>query len=212
MASTAHGPGAVRRPHRRPPRRTRWPRRIGGVLATAGLLGVAVLMWTMIAPSKDATTTLSPDAPAATATPAAKSSPAKAKAKHKRRLSKAQLASRTEAVGLMRRQGYLPTRLADYDPRHELRVLIGYRNGDPLGPRRAFFFVGKRYIGNDSAGGSSKVVVGESGKRWVRLAYGVYAPGAKPCCPASTAKVRFEWTGGALVPQGTIPLGRVATG
>jgi hypothetical protein len=211
MASTAHGPGAVRRPHRRPPRRTRWPRRIGGVLATAGLLGVAVLMWTMVAPSKDATTTLTTNAPAATATPAAKS-PAKAKAKRKPGLTKAQLASRTEAIGLMRRQGYLPTRAADYDPTHELRVLIGYRNGDPLGPRRAFFFVGKRYIGNDSVGGSSKVVVGKSGKRWVRLAYGVYAPGAKPCCPASTARVRFEWSGSALVPQGTVPVGRVATG
>jgi LppP/LprE lipoprotein len=211
MATTAHDPGAVRRPHRRPPRRTRWPRRIGGVLATAGLLGVAVLMWTMVAPSKETTTTLTPDAPAATPTPAAKSQ-AKAKRKSKPGLTKAQLAARTEAVGLMRRQGYLPTRLSDYHPEHELRVLIGYRNGDPLGPRRAFFFVGKRSIGNDSAGGSSKLVVGKSGKRWVRLAYGVYAPGAKPCCPASTTRVRFEWTGTALVPQGTIPLGRVATG
>jgi hypothetical protein len=212
MASTAHGPGAVRRPHRRPPRRTRWPRRIGGLLGTAGLLGVAVVMWTMIAPSKE-TAPLTSDAPAATATPAGKA-PAKAKAKRRSKpgLTKAQLASRTEAVGLLRRQGYLPTRLSDYHPSHELRVLIGYRNGDPLGPRRAFFFVGKRYVGSDSLSGSSKLVAGKAGKRWVTLAYGVYAPGAKPCCPASTTRVRFEWTGSALVPQGTIPLSRVATG
>jgi hypothetical protein len=213
MASTAHGPGAVRRPHRRPPRKTRWARRIGGLLGTAGLLGVAVLMWTMIAPSKDATAPLTTDAPAATATPAAKA-PAKTKAKRrsKPRLTKAQLASRTEAVALLRTHGYLPTRLSVYDPSHELRVLIGYRNGDPLGPRRAFFFAGKRFVGNDSLSGSSKLVAGKAGKRWVTLAYGVYGPGAKPCCPASTTRVRFEWTGSALVPHGTIPLGRVATG
>lgn len=211
MASTAHGPGAVRRPHRRPPRRTRWPRRIGGMLATAGLLGVAVLMWTMVAPSKDATTALTPGAPAATATPAAQT-PAKAKRRSKPGLTKAQLASRGEAVALMRRQGYLPTRLSDYRPKHELRVLVGYRNGDPLGPRRAFFFVGKRYVGNDSLSGSSKLVVGKGGKRWVTLTYGVYAPGAKPCCPSSTTRVRFEWTGSALAPRDAIPLGRVATG
>jgi hypothetical protein len=213
MASTARGPGAVRRPHRRPPRRTRWPRRIGGVLATAGLLGVAVLMWTMVAPSKHSTASLVRDAPAATPTPAAKQhAKKKAKAKVKRGLTAAQLAARTEAVAVMQRQGYLPTRVADYAPKHELRVLVGYRNGDPLSPRRAFFFVGKRFIGNDSTAGSSKLVVGKSGNRWVTLTYGVYAPGAKLCCPASTTKVRFEWSGSALAPKGAIPLGRVASG
>jgi hypothetical protein len=180
------------------------------MLATAGLLGVAVLMWTMIAPSNDATTGLAPEVPAATATPAPK--PHASKPKSKPGLTKAQLAARGDAVALMRRQGYLPTRLADYAPKHELRVLVGYRNGDPLGPRRAFFFVGKRYVGNDSIGGSSKLAVRSSGNRSVTLAYGVYAPGAKPCCPARTTKVRFEWTGSSLAPQGTIPPGRVATG
>jgi hypothetical protein len=181
------------------------------VLATAGLLGVGVLMWTMVAPSHDNTASLVPFAPAATPTPVAKKH-TKAKPKAKKGLSAAQRAARTEAVSLMQKQGYLPTRLADYAPKHELRVLVGYRNGDPLSPRRAFFFVGKKFIGNDSTAGSSKLVVGKSGNRWATLTYGVYAPGAKPCCPASTTKVRFEWSGTALAPKGSIPLGRVATG
>jgi hypothetical protein len=213
MASTARGPHTARRPRRRPPRRTRWPRRIAGVLATAGLFGVAVLMYTMVAPSHDGTeAALVPEAPAAA--PAKAKDKAKAgKQRHgKPKLTAKQLAARASAVSALRAQGYLPTHETDYDPRRELRVLVGYRNGDPLGPRRAFFFVGTRLIGHDAEGGSTKLKVVKSGKRWVTLAYGVYAPGAKVCCPASTTKIRFNWTGSALAPAGTIPLGRIATG
>jgi hypothetical protein len=186
------------------------------MIATAGLFGVAVLMYTMLAPSGDATDrALITDAPAAAPakTKAKKHEGGKAKkAKKPAKLTAKQLAARTSAVTLLRNQGYLPTHEADYDPRHELRVLVGYRNGDPLGPRRAFFFVGTRFIGHDTSGGSSKLAVTKSGKRWVTLRYGVFAPGAKACCPASTGKVRFNWTGTALSPAGTIPLGRIATG
>jgi hypothetical protein len=182
------------------------------MIATAALLGAAILMGTWVAPTRHGTdTTLTPDTPAATPGPGAK---AKAKGKHKGKpkLTAKQLATRTAAVTVLRTQGYLPTREADYDPRHELRVLVGYRNGDPLGPRRAFFFVGTRFIGNDSTAGSTQVKVAKSGNRWVTLAYGVYAPGGKVCCPVSTSKVRFNWTGSSLAPAGAIPLSRVATG
>lgn len=186
------------------------------MLATAGLLGVAVLMYTMVAPSRDATErSLLPDsASVAPAKAKAKGGKAKAKARKakKAKLTGKQLAARAAAVTLLRDQGYLPTREADYDPRHELRVLVGYRNGDPLGPRRAFFFVGTRFIGHDASGGSTKLTVTKSGKRWVTLRYGVFAPGAEVCCPSSTSKVRFNWTGTALSPAGAIPLGRIATG
>jgi hypothetical protein len=216
MASTARGPHTARRPRRRPPRRTRWPRRIAGILATAGLLGVAVLMYTMVAPSHDdAGQALVPDtsAPApAKAKKHDKSGKAKARKKAKPGLTAKQLAARTQAVSVLRTQGYLPTRETDYNPRRVLRVLVGYRNGDPLSPRRAFFFVGKRFIGHDAVGGSTQLRVVKSGKRWVTLSYAVYAPGAKVCCPASREKVRFNWTGSALTPAGAIPLGRIATG
>jgi hypothetical protein len=214
MASTARGPHAARRPRPRPPRRTRWPRRIGGVLATALLLGVAVLMGTMVAPSGDETAALAPASPAATPRPAKAGAKAKAKSGRpgRARLTARQLAARASAVAVLRGQGYLPIRERDYDPRHQLRVLIGYRNGDPLGPRRAFFFVGSRFIGHDTTAASSSVTLGRSGRRWASLTYGVYAPGAKACCPGSRSKVRFEWTGAALAPKGAIPLARLATG
>ena len=186
------------------------------MIATAGLLGVSVLMGTMVAPSRDDDAALIPETPAAPATAKDKDS-AKAKAKKKRaakpaKLTKKQLAARASAVTLLRGQGYLPTRETDYNPRNELRVLVGYRNGDPLGPRRAFFFVGTRFIGHDSVSGSTRLRVAKAGKRWVTLSYGVYAPGGKVCCPTSTTKVRFNWNGTALDPAGAIPLSRIATG
>ena len=206
MASTARGPRVVRH-RRRPPRRVRWGRRVAGILGTAALLGVAVLMGTMLAPSGNTTPTLAPKPVVPTK--------AKAKAKPKPKappLTAAQRAARAAAVSQLRTQGYVATRPKDYDPRHQLRVLVGYRSGDPLGPRRAFFFVGTRFIGNDVYDGSSRVKVVASGRRWVTLGYGVFAPGAKSCCPASTTKVRFTWNGSSVAPQSTIPLGRLATG
>jgi hypothetical protein len=190
----------------------RWPRRVGGVLATLGLFGVAAVMTAMFLPTPADTARVTvPDAPAAPAKAKAKANVKKA-GKRAKPLTAKQLAARAAAVTLLREQGYLPTREKDYDPRRELRVLVGYRNGDPLGPRRAFFFVGERFIGNDSSAASSSLKVVKSGKRSVTLAYGVYAPGAEVCCPASTSKVTFKWSGAALAPQGLIPVGRVATG
>jgi hypothetical protein len=211
MASTAHGPSVVRRPHRRPPRRTRWGRRIGGVLATAGLLGIAALMATWIIPKDDSGAAL-------TGTPPATHAPAKHKAKArtkpakpaKPKLTAKQLAARTAAVSTLQTQGYLPMRVKDYDPTHELRVLVGYRNGDPLSPRRAFFFVGDRFIGNDSVSGSSQVKLVKSGNTWVTLSYGIYAPGGK--VPTATQRIRFDWTGASLQPAGAIPASRLASG
>jgi hypothetical protein len=214
MASTAPGPSAVRRPHRRPPRRVRWPRRVAGVLATLGLFGVAAVMTAMFLPSPADTASVTvPEAPAVAAKhkPAAKAKQQQA-GKAAKPLTAKQLAARAAAVMVLRDQGYLPTREKDYNPRKALRVLVGYRNGDPLGPRRAFFFVGERFIGHDSTASSSSVKVVRSGKRSVTLAYGVYAPGAEACCPASTSKVTFKWSGTALAPQGLIPAGRLATG
>jgi hypothetical protein len=207
MASTARGPHAARRPQRRPPRRVRWPRRIGGILATAGLFGAAALMASWIAPSHGSNPS------AALSGGVSAPTPAPAKAKHRKhvppKLTAKQLAMRANAVTLIRTRGYLPTREADYDPRHELRVLVGYRNGDPLGPRRAFFFVGTRYIGNDSTLGSSQLKLVKSGNRWATLAYGVYAPGGKT--PVSRTRIRFDWNGVSLAPAGAIPLNRLAT-
>jgi hypothetical protein len=173
---------------------------------------VAALMASMVIPARDhgAAGLTTPDTLVAPAKTKDKGAKAKAKKPVKAKLTAKQLAARASAVTVLRNQGYLPTREADFNPRHELRVLIGYRNGDPLGPRRAYFFVGQRMIGNDASGGSSTLKLAKSGNRSATLAYGVYAPGGKD--PISTTKVRFDWNGTSLTPAGSIPLGRVATG
>src|SRR3954454_5092606 len=96
MAGTAHGPHVARPPRRRPHRR--WPRRIGGVLAPLGLLGVGVAMALMIVPQ-----TRDDEHAVAATTPAAQptAQPVKAHAKKavKKGPTKAQLRLRTAAVG-----------------------------------------------------------------------------------------------------------------
>src|SRR4051812_32652972 len=112
MASTARGPHAARRPHRRPPRRTRWARRIGGMLATLGLFGVAALMASMVIPARDhgAAALTTPDTLVAPAKAKDKGAKAKAKKPVKAKLTAKQLAARASAVTILRNQGYLPTR------------------------------------------------------------------------------------------------------
>lgn len=194
MPSVA-GPG-------RAPRHASWMRRIVGVAATAALLGVAVAILVMILPSSDATTPQTAAvAPSVTPAPKTKKAPAK------KGLTPAQKKARKAAVAAMSTQGWVPVRLSDYDPRHELRVLIGHQNGVTGGPRRAFFFAGGNYVGTDSTAPSTGLKVSGSGDKWVTLAYGVYSTGDKPCCPSGgRTKVRYEWSGTAVTPVGgTIP-------
>jgi hypothetical protein len=171
-----------------PPHRVRWPRRIAGVVATGGLIAVAVAMYTMLAPGRAPT---EPPAPAS-----------------------AKPAPRAQAVAFLRSHGFVPVAAGAYDGRHVLRVLIGHRAGKPAGPRRAFFFAGPRFAGTDAPAGSSGLKVVASGQRWVTLAYGRYAVGDKPCCPSGGhAKVRFELQAGKVRPAGPLPgeSARVAT-
>ena len=199
-----HGPGPVH---------VRWPRRIAGLLATAALFGVAIAMATMIVPDGDEGAEIGvPRAPAA-------AKPHEKAAAHKPKrpaLTAAQRKARATAVASLRSQGYEPVRIKDFDPRHALRVLVGYRSGDPQGPRRAFFFRSSGLVGTDSTAPSSALKVTGSGKSWATLSYGIYATGDEACCPSGgRRKVRFAWTGSALAPVGgTIPASwqRVAQG
>lgn len=181
------------------------------MLGTGALLAVAVAIAVMILPSSDTEQELTAPVPAST--PAAKAEHQK---KHHKQLTAAQKRTRKEAVDYMATQGYVPVRLRDWNPKHELRVLIGYRNGDAGGPRRAFFFSGGEYVGTDSTEPSSGLKIDVSGKRFVTLTYGVYASGDEACCPSGGhEKVRYEWSGTAVTPVGgTIPASwqRVASG
>lgn len=168
--------------------RRRWPARIAGLLGTAGLLGAAVAVALMVMPSGEDEVAI-PSAPAA-----ASEEQTAAKKPRKPRLTKAQRRARQAAVDELTVVGYEPVRLSDYDPEARLRVLLG-RADD--GTRRAFFFVGRRFVGYDSDTPSRRLRVVRSGNRAVTLRYGLAGGGAD--------RVRFRWADGALTPQGEIP-------
>ena len=105
-------------------------------------------------------------------------------------LTKAQKAARTDAVAVLRSQGYTALKTTDYDPRATFRVLIGRPVGDAGGGSYAFFFNGNTFMGKDTLSPTAKLRVVSHGKKNLTLGYGV-------CCPQKTVKVRFR-----LEPQG----------
>src|SRR3954470_18559647 len=140
----------------------RWIARVLAILATGALLAVGVAVATMIRAETDSSADDQALTAQPTPTPAPKPRPAKHQAK-RAKLTKTQRAARNAAVAELRRQGYRPVRPADWHARQSLRVLIGTQGGQ----RRAFFFVGPRYIGNDAATPSAKLRVGRQDKRSV---------------------------------------------
>jgi hypothetical protein len=162
-------------------------RRIAGVLGTAALMSTGIATLSMITGLRDESAPVA--APATAATPAkadgtrAKKARARAKAAA-RALAKAR-ADRAGAVAFLRGRGYVPVAEAAYRTRDDLRVLVGYRSGDPLGPRRAFLFAGTRFLAYDAPYGSSAIHVAKAGRRWIVLDYG-------------TRRARFELRGGIL--------------
>lgn len=135
--------------------------------------------------------------PEATPTPTATPSPTPVP------LTRAQRAQRRAAADLVRSRGFEVTRLADYNPRRTLRVLIGRTS---VGTRMAFFFVGDDYIGNDAQEPSAELKVVRSRDVRVTLAYGIYAPGDEADEPTGgPVRVRFAWDGAQLTPLDPIP-------
>jgi hypothetical protein len=165
-------------PARRP---RRWPARLLGLLATAALLasGVAIALMVMPADKEEAA------APTATPEPRAQKKPG---------LTKAQKRARRDAVATLRDQGYDPVRLADWRADGDLRVLVGR---DDTGAMRAFFFVGREFVGNDDTSTSGQLRVTSAGKHGVTLTYGLTTGGSE--------KVRFRWEDGALAPSSPVP-------
>jgi hypothetical protein len=171
----------------------RWLRRLSALLGTSALLGSGVAIAVMVWPS-DGEEAVVPSAPAASGEAAAKPD--------KPKLTPAERRSRRAAVATLTEQGYEPVSLADYDAEADLRVLIG-REG---GARRAFFFAGREFVGYDSDFASRRLRVERSGKRSVTLAYRLYRPRDRACCPkGATAAVRFRWDGATLAPSDAVP-------
>jgi hypothetical protein len=175
------------------PRRRRWPSRILGVLATAALLGTGVAIALMVMPEADEEKAATP------ATPGPTTDDAAAKAG----LTPQQRAARRAAVRTLTEQGFEPVKLADWRPESRLRVLIGR---DDSGAQRAFFFAGRRFVGNDDASASAAVRVVESRANRVTLSYRLYEPDDEACCPkGERIQVAFRWRDGRLVPLTDVP-------
>ena len=197
------------RNRRRLPRRSaaaRWTRRIAGVLGTAALLGVGAAIAQLVIPNageEPVSAAIGTPTPAATPKPKAKAD--KPKKKKRRGLTRAQRQAREDAVAVVRGQGYVTLKPADYDPRATLRVLVARPVGDAAGGYRAFFFNEETFIGTDTRANSSKLRVVRKGKVTVTLSYGVYEPGDTPGDPSGRKRVRFKLEGGVLTPLDTIP-------
>lgn len=174
------------------PRRRRWPSRILGVLATAALLGTGVAIALMVIPRPEEEVAATPATPA----------PAEENA-GKVGMTPAQKAARRAAVNTLDEQGFKPVRVADWHPEHTLRVLIGR---DDAGAERAFFFVKRRFVGNDDATASAYVRVSSARENGVTLTYRLFGATDQACCPkGERVKVTFRWRDGTLVPAGEVP-------
>jgi hypothetical protein len=161
------------------------------VLATAALLGSGVAIALMVMPER------AQEAPASAAPPAA------AQDVDTPGLTPQQKAARRAAVNTLTDQGFEPVRLADWRPEHRLRVLIGR---DETGAERAFFFNGRRFVGNDDASASASVRVSAAGEDRVTLTYRLYAADDEACCPkGERVKVAFRFQDGKLTPAATVP-------
>jgi LppP/LprE lipoprotein len=104
-------------------------------------------------------------------------------------------------------RGFAALTERDFRPDQPLKVLIGVRRGSAdARTQQAFFFVGDRFIGTDTADTSAGISVVDQGDGQVTLAYELYKSSDAMCCPsAGMAQVAYRWTGTRLQPQGTIP-------
>jgi hypothetical protein len=110
------------------------------------------------------------------------------------------------AAATVARQGFDVIDRRAYDPRATLRVLLGVKHGSGDGyAKRAFFFVGDRYIGTDTGDLSASMRIASQSDRTVALTYALYGPRDALCCPHRFATVRYHWNGVRLVPQDRIP-------
>ncbi|HEY7960999.1 MAG TPA: LppP/LprE family lipoprotein [Solirubrobacteraceae bacterium] len=118
------------------------------------------------------------------------------------------------AAAVVRAHGYTPNDLSEYRPEQTLRVLVGTRSGSGDGyGQQAFFFVGGRYIGTDTAQPSAAIKVLGQGDTEVTLAYPLYRSHDALCCPSGgLAHVRFQLNNGRLTPLDPIPPANSAAG
>jgi LppP/LprE lipoprotein len=113
---------------------------------------------------------------------------------------------RAAAVALVKKKGYIPE-LKTWDGTFKLNVLIGRfaQSADGYN-QRAFFFLGRRYLGTDAAAPSAALQEVWRDDRTIALLYILYRANDPNCCPTGGGKiVRFHWNGTRLVAVDRIP-------
>jgi hypothetical protein len=182
---------------------SRWTGRILGLIGTAAVLAVGVVIATMVLSAGDEEAVSQAPAATPTATPAAGRAGDKPR---KPKLTRAQREERRRALDEVRRQGYAAASVADYKTDHLLRVLIGKPVGTTPPGMRAFFFVDGEYIGQDATTASGRIRAGRQLEREITIVYRLYEPGDELCCPkGKETRVHYRWNGEALTPREPIP-------
>ena len=112
------------------------------------------------------------------------------------------------AVAVVERHGYEPTSTTDIAgaPVGGLHVIIGRSARAPHDRHQAFFFLGDRFVGTDLADSSRSIDLAWRAPDTIALAYDVYRPDDKICCPTGGAIiVRYGWEGKEIVPLDPVP-------
>jgi hypothetical protein len=111
-----------------------------------------------------------------------------------------------QAAATVERAGFDVIDRRAYNANATLRVLLGVKHGSGDGyAKRAFFFVGGRYIGTDTNDLSASMRIASQSDTTVGLTYALYGPRDALCCPHRFATVRYHWNGTRLVPLDPIP-------
>jgi hypothetical protein len=113
---------------------------------------------------------------------------------------------RSAAAAIVRKKGYRPD-LRTWDSTFRLNVLIGtYATSADGYNKRAFFFVGRRYLGTDASLPSAQVQEVWRDDKTIALLYILYRNSDPLCCPTGGgAIVRFSWNGKRLRALDRIP-------
>src|SRR4051812_19340542 len=113
------------------------------------------------------------------------------------------------AEAVVAKNGYVADDPSQYQTDQTLRVLIATRKDSGDGyAKKAFFFVGGRFIGTDTSNDSAGIRVDDQSDTLITLEYALYGKNDALCCPSDSAAVRYQWNGSRLVPLDPIPKDR----
>jgi hypothetical protein len=100
------------------------------------------------------------------------------------------------AVAAVEQLGFTPIDTTDIEgpPAGGLHVIIAESTAPPHDRQWAFFFMDGRFVGNDLPEPSASIQFAWRSADTIALAYAVYRPDDRPCCPTGGAmNVRYHW-------------------